>query len=293
MRRLSLRNFQIHRKLDLVLGPVTSILGSSTNGKSSIIRALYWVAFNRPNGKRQITHGEKSCAVRIDDVSRHRGKENYYKVGDYKLGAVGSAVPGEVVEELRLSEVNFQMQHDPPFWLSLSSGLLAKAINSLVDLTVIDKSQTYITGLLRVAKTNLEHSATRVEVLTSVLDESEWVDLAGDAFKDIEMTTKRVKQRTQKRRFLVDLMSDVKRAKEKEFALCAVLEGVSGRIKVLDTAQEDLDALKSSRTTLSFRVSAIEHMMAEVDQRSKRSLELHAEFETHRGEECPICGNTL
>ena len=49
IKSIHLRNFQRHKKLDIDLSEgVNVIVGPSDIGKTAILRALYWLRFNRP-----------------------------------------------------------------------------------------------------------------------------------------------------------------------------------------------------------------------------------------------------
>jgi len=51
IKKLILKNFQIHKKLVLEFDEkITVIKGSNDSGKSSIIRAIYWIFYNQPTG---------------------------------------------------------------------------------------------------------------------------------------------------------------------------------------------------------------------------------------------------
>ena len=48
---LLLKNFQSHKKTILHFHPgVNAIIGKSNSGKTAILRALYWIIYNRPSG---------------------------------------------------------------------------------------------------------------------------------------------------------------------------------------------------------------------------------------------------
>ena len=48
---IKIQNIQSHKDTQLEFNPgINAIVGSSNNGKSAILRALYWVVYNRPLG---------------------------------------------------------------------------------------------------------------------------------------------------------------------------------------------------------------------------------------------------
>ena len=141
MKRIELKNFQCHKSLVLDLEPGVNVLvGPSDSGKSSVYRALYWVAFNRPGGSAFLRHGAKEVSVKVDEIERKKGKANTYSLNGKVQKAVGAKVPENVSEALNLAPINFQSQHDSPFLLSETAGEVGRELNRMVDLEVIDRT---------------------------------------------------------------------------------------------------------------------------------------------------------
>ncbi len=153
---VTLRNFQCHKKLALVITPgVTVITGRSDAGKSAVLRAIRWLCLNRPNGSSMLRHGADAVRVSLDltdldgvtkyRVERRRGKGgNLYVLDGTELKAFGAEPPDVVSRGLNVGPDNFQRQHDPLFWLSLSPGELAKRLNAM---TGFDKADEVKAGL--------------------------------------------------------------------------------------------------------------------------------------------------
>ena len=129
--KLRLSNFQAHKSSELEFCPgVNAITGESDEGKTSIIRALYWASQNKPSGGDFISdfskRGECSSTIVVDgdEITRFKNKtKNEYIVNGQAFKALGkSGVPDEVRNTLQLSELNFQNQMDSPFLLSANCG---------------------------------------------------------------------------------------------------------------------------------------------------------------------------
>jgi len=154
LKRLQIRNFQAHERFRIEFDPkITAIVGPTDSGKSSILRAIRWIVTNRPRGDGFVRDGTDECwsRIKIDDryIGRKRGKENVYRIDKKTLKAFGSDVPEEVTNILNLGEVNFQGQHDPPFWFSLTAGEVARQLNQIVDLSLMDTLQGSLAHRLR------------------------------------------------------------------------------------------------------------------------------------------------
>ena len=164
LERLTIENFQAHSKLDLKLDPaVTTIVGPSDAGKSAVIRALIWLATNRPLGDSFIRDGETRARVSllVDSrwIVRTRGKsENTYSIDGEELKAFGNEVPSEVSQLLNLSPINLQHQHDSPFWFSETAGEVSRQLNQIVDLSIIDRTLANLDKAARATAAPFQHS---------------------------------------------------------------------------------------------------------------------------------------
>ena len=169
IKSIHLTNFQAHEDLALELSPgVNVILGPSDVGKSAIIRAIRWVTFNRPAGDAFIRDGCKDTEVTLgvapdQTVTRAKGtKGNTYHVNDAELKAFGSNVPADVSTVLNLSEINFQGQHDPPFWFSETAGEVSRQLNQIVNLDLIDSTLANLASTVRANRAEANVVAERL-----------------------------------------------------------------------------------------------------------------------------------
>ncbi len=173
IRSMAIRNFQAHSRLTLSFSDtVTSIVGPSDVGKSAIIRALRWVAFNRPVGQAFIRDGTERAEVVVvcDEHTIERGKGkggNHYIIDGRALGALGNDVPTRVQEILSLTEDNFQSQHDSPFWFSETAGEVSRRLNEIMNLGLMDTVMSNLASRLRKTRTEQEVLAGRVAAAVS------------------------------------------------------------------------------------------------------------------------------
>jgi exonuclease SbcC len=180
LEKLRIRNFQKHRKLDLVFHPgVTTVIGPSDSGKSAVYRALKLVCLNKPAGTAFITAGEESSKVTLyfdgRKVSRARGgpKLNTYGLDAATYQAMGAEVPDKVREALGISALNFQSQHDAAYWFGEADSKVAKELNSIVNLGEIDELFTRLNADLRKAKAEYDVRVQNVDALRTKKREAE------------------------------------------------------------------------------------------------------------------------
>lgn len=163
-KNISIKNFQSHKKTSINFSEgVNAITGQSDSGKSAIIRALIWLITNRPTGeyyKRWGTKSKENVSVELSTdknlvcLSRSFGK-NEYKVDETTFSAIKTDVPEEVSDALNISEYNIQTQHQRYFLIQDSPGEIARKLNELVGLDVIDSSFKYLNGKIREVTANI------------------------------------------------------------------------------------------------------------------------------------------
>jgi len=152
--KIQISNFQSHENtsLDLHSG-VNVICGRTDGGKSAILRAVRWAIENRPQGEEFRSWWGGDTTVRLittDGIEATRGKSkssNWYDLDDNEKKALhfeafGSSVPNQITETLKMSDVNFQWQHDRAFLLSESAPEVARRLNKVARIEDIDAATT-------------------------------------------------------------------------------------------------------------------------------------------------------
>lgn len=163
IKKVIIDNFQSHdhSELDFDLG-LNIIVGQSDNGKSAILRAIKWVLYNEPRGTDFIRFGTNECSVTVitgDNYTitrRRKTNKNIYTVikpdGEkLEFENFGNAVPVEVIEATGVKEIkldtdtsaklNLNEQLDPPFLLSETGTMRAKAIGRIVNTNILDAAE--------------------------------------------------------------------------------------------------------------------------------------------------------
>lgn len=174
---IKLQDFQGHESLrmDFAEG-ITTIVGASDVGKSAVLRALQWVCLNHLSGDDFIREGAKSVLVslRTDAGAIQRGKGvggNLYKLDGKEFKAFGVTVPEDIAKSLAVTELNFQGQHDSPFWFAESAPEVSRQLNAVIDLSVIDSSLSYVASEVRQANERKGFVEERVTSAQAEVDE--------------------------------------------------------------------------------------------------------------------------
>lgn len=187
-----LRNFQSHADTNFRFHPgINAIVGPSDKGKSAIIRAIRWVAFNSPAGMAHISDWSKTekgdirageeCRVTLEkdgrQISRIRSKDlNAYAIDSTISEAVKTEVPSDVSDLLNIGEVNLQSQMDSPFLISATPGEVARFFNRTIKLEDIDQALTAAESRKRDKMAEIKLEDLKVGKLAEEIQRLDWVD---------------------------------------------------------------------------------------------------------------------
>jgi len=168
IKSLSLQNFQSHKKTNLEFSDgVNVIIGASDSGKTSIIRALRWLIWNRPGGDafRSTWGGKTEVTLDLNGivVSRIKDKDNIYYGDGLEFTAFGTEVPFEIKHLLNLNETNLQSQMDSPFLISSTPGEVASHFNRIAHLDQIDSGLKTVQGWIRGIEQDIRSGNSQVE----------------------------------------------------------------------------------------------------------------------------------
>jgi len=181
---IKIQNFQSHINTHLELDPgVNAIVGPSDCGKSAVFRALNWLINNRPGGQEfhSWAGGDPSVTLDLDDATitrSRRGNENIYKLDDQEFKAFGTTVPQPIQNALNISDINFQFQLDDPFMFGESPGNIARKLNEVVDLAIIDKALFNINQRYRSEINQLKNAEDKKTALSDELEGYSWLSEA-------------------------------------------------------------------------------------------------------------------
>lgn len=295
---LEVKNFQKFRKKRIEFDPHVTVLTGQTNaGKSTLIRALRWLCLNLPTGD-AFTHFDgakklKDCKVTLGVdgkvITRERGKDNKYQLDSSVYQAFGSSVPQDIETLLNLDEHNFQMQLDSPFFFLLSPGEVAKELNRVVNLELIDTTLSSLATILRRYQEAERISQERLERARDKSDCLSWAVQADKEFTRIEI-----------------LEEELDKTEEEISYLSLLIEEAEELDRKRDTAGDRLWELaqivevgKSYRKSAS-EASSLTNLLTEVETCQERLArkkdevtELEQQMEERLAGKCPLCGTEI
>jgi hypothetical protein len=336
IRSVLIRNFQAHKRIKLDFDPgVNSIVGPSDVGKSAVLRAIRWVVFNRPLGEAFIRDGATSCLVRIETdegrVVRNRDDgTNGYRLGKQVLLASRGEVPDVVSSVLRLSDVNFQWQHDGPFWFCNTAGDVSRQLNTIVDLSLMDDVLSRLATRARKARAEVSVVEDRVKdarqrraALSCVPVMSEHLDEVEQAYKECIKTSEcksklavaltEVSDHSKRAERLASVAHGgenvvvagelwagkaAKRGRLEGLLSEAVVKKREASIKVPETSELDglgtvAAAAEKAVSDLAGAVLTAQRLLVDWELAKEKEKASKAEFLNRMGTVCPLCGNKI
>jgi len=277
-----IKNFQSHTntKIDFCSG-LNVIAGASDSGKSSILRAIGWLIKNRPSGDAIRNWDCKkndpvTVTISLEDNDKEETitKERIGSTSKYisskfgVLDVIGRDVPEEVTRLLNLSEPSFQTQHDAYFLLNDSPGSIAKTLNDLVGLSIIDTIFKNINSQALASKRKTEENQTSLKNLQFEIDKLQYLDIVG---KELEETEQLVKTLFDKKEKLVGLALTLQRIDDTNEEL--------DQIKKILPAEKELTIIKTKQQKLSILQSKYNQITNLVKSISDSSSKLKEEKE--------------
>lgn len=178
--KLTISGFQAHefKEVEFKEG-LHTITGPSDSGKTAMLRALRWVVQNKPRGTAHINHNADAAVVGVSvdgrDVTRRRTPSaNEYVVDGEVFEAVSHNVPEKVANVFNLTAINFQGQHDGPFWFGDTPAQRGAAINEIVDLGCVSQVLGHIGKSVRENESYAKTAKARLEEATAEKAALEW-----------------------------------------------------------------------------------------------------------------------
>lgn len=295
LERFDLKNFQCHCSLSVEFDQlITTLVGKTNSGKSAVLRALRWLVQNFPAGDEFISDGEKYCRARLivdgHRVIRRIGDRNEYRLDDKVYKAFGRGVPPSVSKLLNLTDENFQAQLDAPFWFSLTPGQVAKELNRIVDLSVIDKTLANLAQVGRQATAEVALTKARLQEAKQAKAGLDWVPKMGRRLGTLQAKGKTLQARAQNRANLAALCQ---RANQLALAKQSALKRKLGGLNAVQAgkawakqkqAVEELADLVVEARKRKDEACRLKEQLAKAKQELQKATQ---------GKQCPVCGKSM
>lgn len=306
--KLKIENFQSHRETELEFHPgVNVIVGSSDMGKSAVIRALYWACNNKPSGDGFRSHWEGDTAVRVTfpDGWVERSKSGKTK-NQYRLETKGNevevfnsfnqTVPDEIVQLINMDDLNWHLQMSTPFLLSARAGEVAKYLNSIVNLDVIDRTVGNINKRLRQVQ---QDARAREQQLREYEEELLSPEFA--LIPELERDLAAVKCLQEKHGELdtdvkdfASIITDIEKHQAELDALPDIdVEKATQEIATVHNLLKQDRELEQSAVVLRCTIAGIEEQEAMIEALASDIEQAEAEYMSQIGDRCPLCDQEI
>jgi len=287
---LTLRNWECHESLVVEFDNITVLIGDNDCGKTAILHALLFVMFNVWEGKANshVTWGKdySEITLEVEDhtITRIKGeKVNHYILDGEKFEVVQSGkVPDKIATILNSGADNVQKQGDPAFWLSLTAGKAASALNEIFNLELIDLALSKIGSELNRAKTEHTAANNRLNEASREKTKLHWVPTAFAAMEElgtleekIHLLSRKIKQKTK----LIEQMEEAQ-------GLESLLE------RTIEQGEETLElGLKWRKIEeRTWKLKKIQGLMTDLSETNSILKRKERELSDALADTCPLCG---
>lgn len=295
LEKLTIKQFQCHGDLELFFdAPIISLIGRSDAGKSAILRSLRWVALNRPAGDafRKDGSEETSAALVVDGrkIVRTKGDSaNGYSLDGKTFKAFGQDVPQDVADLLRVSELNWSLQHQPHFWLGLSPGQVSRELNALVNLDAMDASLSSVSASLRKAAAAVEVGKDRLTAARGRRDALDWVPALDADLIKLEQENYAL---SLIRSRIARVASCVEKGDKAEIRFQTASRAISDARKAVAVGERAAE-LRKRVDSLQDILDKLENSIRGTAEGERQLMETRAELERLGAAGCPLCGSTI
>lgn len=265
------------------------ICGDSDSGKSTILRTISWIAKDQPNGnvlenwdmnKKDVMAGEmilcdQETGHEISILKERKGSTSSYTLSNHPgtFDVVKRNVPEEVSEIINFSDLNFKGQHDP-YLLKVSGGQLAKMINDLVGISVIDKSKKYENSKITRLEGSCKDLESNIKTKENEISALSYLDKLDADISEIEVLESRKLEITSKIssiqkicQEIVTLKSELEENKE-ILKISKEAESINVLIIRKSNIETEINRINALSTTIKETKSSIEYERAWLEAQS-------------------------
>lgn len=275
-----IKGFQSHQQetyLELSHG-VNVLIGNTKSGKSAVVKALMWLFKNRPSSAwetyKSFDAVETEVAIGLVDPECHVGRvrnktDNYYyieipgkEIQEFKAFGKGDP-PKEVLDLLKLAEVNYQPQMSLPFLMSQSSGAVGRFLNEVANLEIIDRAISGISSQLGRDKASLETAKSKERDCQEALKKYDWVLEAEKEVTLLEKEDQELSELDKKIEGIEAVLQQMKIIQEEKNKIIPVLKA-QREIKLLEKEQQAVKDIEGELERLHDFVNLAEGYQSEI-----------------------------
>lgn len=299
--RLLLKNFQGHKNFEVrFVGPgVNIITGDNDAGKTTIFRAIYTLATNRPTNpeKAYITDGEKIQKI-VLETTDHRiiRKKNYLSLKYLDTGEMiefpkfKTNFPEQIIEALPLIDLNWQRQLEKHYLVLQTPGQAGKILENLLGSGDATKMIDALKSKLSKNRTNFLVAKKMIEESTEFLSDAkeEEIDKAMEMTEEIKQLEQKLEELKKERHEInvhLDTLEQRPSCKEEELNnLLQGVEWISSAVQTLENLEYEFNEITNLLERSQKPNEYENNLLSEQAKLTKMRSQL---------EICPTCGTIL
>lgn len=220
-------------------------------------------------------------------------KINQYRLNKKRYKAFGTKVPEEVVQVLNLSELNFQGQHDPPFWFFLTAGQVSKELNAIVNLDLVDGTLSNV--LKQVRNKRAEVELTRQRLRQAEADREELADVPQlvAEYRRLQSLQQDLAESQQKHVVLTRSLDNARKYAAERDRLAQAISATGNDRARLDSIASELIAKRKRRRKLKHLLAVAQTQEAQICAARNGLARVKKRLEQLSQGRCLLCGAKL
>lgn len=291
LKRLRLKNFQKHDRLIVEFDAITTIIGDNDRGKSTILRALRWVCLNDRRGNSFIKRDTTRTRVSLEEddhrIVRVRGaRTNLYTLDGQEYKSFHNSVPSDISNILQCDAINFQRQHESPFWFALTPAQVSRELNSIVNLEAIDQALALASQRLKKAKLAVDLSQSKLQDARTERVKLAWVPELDERLRQLEQQHKRIVRLGKEAKALRLLLRKGRKLKRR-------MKVEWPDLSEMDALLKRIEDLEERRSELAYLLQQIRNKRKQIKWLKEQSTRLGATLTKELKGRCPVCGQSM
>lgn len=304
---LKIKNIQSHVNTIVKFSPGFNVITGFTDaGKSVIARAITWLYKNQPSAvtlknwySKKNDNMEASLVVenKKKDVcitKTREGDTSSYSVDNQNFDVVNRDVPTEVSDALNISDLNVLTQHDAYSLLKMSPGKLAKALNDLAGLSILDSAFKKLNSDVNALKDRKLIVSQSIVSLNNNIKELDYVKTANESItraEELEGTITASNNKIQKIGSILQICASCERKKEETESLLKAESEIDFIQGILETNKKSEIKIRQLENIL-YNISESTKEREDVNKCLKQTQEKLKRF-LKTNKICPICGESF